>query len=526
MAADAAILSAGGPALRSLAFWCGTVAVVAGVILHLPFFFHLPFPLAAICGAPMTVMNVGMGLILAGTALAAGGLLPPGGSRRAAGAPAAGIAADRAAQPLTTSHVALMATLAVAMVIDTMKPASIGFVVPGMRAEYHLARGTVAILPVFALTGTLLGSYVWGVLADVMGRRAAILLAGLMFIGTSICGAMPTFFDNVVMCFLMGLSAGGMLPIAFTLLAETVPARHRGWSLVLLGGIGTAGGYLAASWCASLLEPRFGWRVMWLLGLPTGVLLIGLNRFMPESPSFLMLHGRFDEAARIIGRFGWHQDAADGASRGGAAAALFSGAAGARTLGLNAVALAWGLVNFGVILWLPADLRARGFDVGGSDRLLAESSLLALPSVAIAAWLYAAWNAKRTVILLCLLTVLGLVGVAALSALPSAFGRPVILVTVLMIGSNGIIAVLLPFSAEQYATSIRGRGTGLVAGSSKLGGVAAQLLTMAALVPALSVATVAMAVPVLASAALLGSRAASPLAATQGDGRRGAASRR
>src|SRR3546814_17018785 len=83
---------------------------------------------------------------------------------------------------------------------------------------------------------TTVGSIVWGRLADVCGRRAGILLSALMFIGTAICGAMPTFEWNLVMCFLMGASAGGMLPIAFTLMAETVPAAHRGWLLVALGG--------------------------------------------------------------------------------------------------------------------------------------------------------------------------------------------------------------------------------------------------------------------------------------------------
>src|SRR5690606_10094630 len=120
-------------------------------------------------------------------------------------------------------------------------------------------------LALVALIGTTVGSIVWGRLADVFGRRAGILLSALMFIGTSICGAMPTFEWNLVMCFLMGASAGGMLPIAFTLMAETVPAAHRGWLLVALGGVGTSAGYLLASGFAAILEPLCSWRVLWLL---------------------------------------------------------------------------------------------------------------------------------------------------------------------------------------------------------------------------------------------------------------------
>ncbi len=108
--------------------------------------------------------------------------------------------------------------LALALIIDIMKPATLGFVTPGMRTEYRIDRQTVAWLPFAALTGTVVGSFAWGALADIYGRRASILLSAVMFIGTSICGAMPSFWWNVGMCFLMGAAAGGMLPVAYALL--------------------------------------------------------------------------------------------------------------------------------------------------------------------------------------------------------------------------------------------------------------------------------------------------------------------
>ena len=118
-----------------------------------------------------------------------------------------------------------------ALIVDIMKPASLGFVTPGMRMEYGVSDSLVAVLPFAALSGTVLGSFVWGWLADIYGRRATILLSSVMFIGTSICGAMPDFWWNVGMCFLMGAAAGGMLPVAYALLAEIMPTKHRGWAL-------------------------------------------------------------------------------------------------------------------------------------------------------------------------------------------------------------------------------------------------------------------------------------------------------
>ena len=85
---------------------------------------------------------------------------------------------------------------------------------------------------------------------DRIGRRPSILLAAVTFIGTSICGAMPDYRWNFVMCFIMGLGVGGMLPIVFALLAEVIPARHRGWLTVLIGG-DVAGAYIA---------DELGWR--------------------------------------------------------------------------------------------------------------------------------------------------------------------------------------------------------------------------------------------------------------------------
>ena len=76
-----------------------------------------------------------------------------------------------------------------------------------------------------------------------------------MFVGTSICGAMPSLAWNVGMCFMMGAAAGGMLPVTYALLAEMMPNRHRGWSLVLVGGLGAVGGYFAASGLSALLQP-------------------------------------------------------------------------------------------------------------------------------------------------------------------------------------------------------------------------------------------------------------------------------
>ena len=121
-----------------------------------------------------------------------------------------------------------MGVLVIALIIDIMKPASLGFTIPGMVSEYGVPKATASLVPFFALTGTVVGSIVWGMIADIYGRKASILLSAVMFVGTSICGAMPSLYWNVGMCFMMGAAAGGMLPVTYALLAEMMPSKHRG----------------------------------------------------------------------------------------------------------------------------------------------------------------------------------------------------------------------------------------------------------------------------------------------------------
>jgi putative MFS transporter len=395
--------------------------------------------------------------------------------------------------------------LGVALIIDIMKPASLGFVTPGMKVEYQLGKAAVALLPFSALCGTVAGSFIWGALADIYGRRASILLSSVMFIGTSICGAMPSFWWNVFMCFLMGAAAGGLLPVANALLAETMPTRHRGWCLVLIGGIGAIGGYFAASGLSALLQPTFGWRIMWFLNLPTGIILIALSPLLPESARFLQHVGRIAEARAVLARFGAvtspRIDVDEDA--GGHAPLPPVGYLGL-TSALTLLALTWGFVNFGLLLWLPSELVAEGRSVALASTIIAKSTLIAAPTALLAAWMYSMWSTKWSLLTMIAITTLGMLvlllrGTGHFPLLDD----PILPVMLLMVGASGVISMLLPYASENYPVGVRGRATGWVAGCSKLGGVVAQGLSITALVPAFGIAAAAIAVPAAASLLLI-----------------------
>jgi putative MFS transporter len=117
--------------------------------------------------------------------------------------------------------------------------------------------------------------------------------------------------------------------------------------------------------------------------------------------------------------------------------------------------------------------------------------------VFVAALLYSRWSTKWALALMIAITGVGLVGVLQLEASPGRTISPVLPVALLILGSNGILAILLPYTAESFPLHVRGRATGWVAACSKFGGLLAQILGIMAMIPALSIAALAIIVPIV-----------------------------
>jgi MFS transporter, putative metabolite:H+ symporter len=500
-----------------LAFWTGCLVVAVGVFLHMPMYVMAAPMHYHLAGMAMDApMSIGMGLIPCGVLLAAFGLMPHLAQLRQSLHGQASHLHFRIADgvSLNREHWKLVIVLAIALTVDVMKPASIAFVMPGMVHEYAITSSKAGYLALSALTGTAVGSIVWGRIADLFGRRAAILLSALMFMGTAICGTMPAFSWNLVMCFLMGAAAGGMLPIAFTLMAETIPTAHRGWLLVALGGIGTSAGYLAASGAATLLEPTFSWRALWLLNLPTGALIVFLNRYIPESPRFLSNNGLQHEARAVLMRFAGRKDAL--VPDAGAAQedthileivhpvaevrALLRGRYARISAGLAMCGLSWGLANFGFLLWLPGNLERLGLDAHAASTLMAKSALLAVPGIAVVVWMYQYWSSVRTLVMFIALSTVSLLAFLLIEMLHLRAAAFTVAATVaLLIGISGVIATMIPYSAEIYPVHLRGTGSGVIAATSKAGGILGAGLGVLGLFDNFTLSAIVIAVPMAIS---------------------------
>ena len=502
------------------AFWAGVVAVIAGTLMQLPMYFGAKDMGYRLRGMPFdATMLAGMALIVAGVALTAYGLIPRLSAVTHGAASRIKVKAlDDAA--ITRAHVGLIAVMAAAITIDVMKPTTLAFVAPGAAAEYGLRSPLnptstglpIALYPLAGISGTVLGAFVWGWLADRIGRRASILLAAVMFIATSTCGAMPSYPLNLAMCFAMGLGVGGMLPIIFSLVSETIPARHRGWVIVLIGG-DVAGAYIIMSWLASTIgaPDRYGWRMLWLVGIPISVVLVLLNRWIPESPRFLLHHGRDAEARAVMARYGAAVVEADEAEPTpaehvhGHYGQLFRPPFTGLTAVLAMLALGIGIVQFGFQQWIPSNLQRLGYDEVDASKLLRDSALIGFPLNFPIALLYGFWSSKKTIIAMAALTAAALIGfVVAGTRVADNPGLLHVLLIVPIWGISSLTAVTAAYASEIYPTRIRARGTGLAAAGTKLGGVLVLAAVAAAVAtPSIAVTAFLGAVPLVAAIALM-----------------------
>ncbi|MFE3176316.1 MFS transporter [Amycolatopsis sp. NPDC059090] len=362
-------------------------------------------------------------------------------------------------------------TVTAALTIDISKTSTLGFVIPGMRAEYGLSARTASTLAVAGLAGTALGALVFGVLADRLGRRNAYLVATLGFAVTGACGSMPTFAGNLVMCALMGLAVGGLAPLLITSLGDLLGGGVRGPLTIALSALATAAGYLVASGSALWLEPVFGWRILWLIGVPTGIALALLTPLMPDlRTADLAEQARpaFAVARRALTR--WTQ---------------------------YGYAVLVGLVTFGLTTWVPTLARAGQASASAANGMLVIAALAMVPFAGVAALLYLrigpVWvSAGLALVTAALLFVLAVSGAA--DTVPWLVSASLVAA---LFSVNAMAAIFLPITADLAGGEARSRATGRVSFFNRIGGLLGPLL-IAGLVSSLS--DVLAAIAVLAAA--------------------------
>ncbi len=190
-----------------------------------------------------------------------------------------------------------------------------------LKPQFGLSPQEIGFLGAAGFLGAMVGLVVFGDMSDRLGRRAIFVANLVFFVVFSIVSAFITSVPQLfVVRFLVGLGVGMDIPTSTAYLAEIAPARHRGKVLGSLTQVMWILGALTSTLVALPLQWAFGdaaWR--WMFGLaavPAALVLLG-RQGLPESPRWLIAHGRTDEARQALASFGVSATDAQLASGGG-----------------------------------------------------------------------------------------------------------------------------------------------------------------------------------------------------------------
>lgn len=179
----------------------------------------------------------------------------------------------------------------------------IGIAMLGITAQFNATELEVSLIGAAALVGIFFGAILLGPLTDRIGRR---LMYTIDLWALVIASALQFFVQDatqlIILRFIVGLAIGADYPIASALLAEWLPQKRRGKMLGMLI-TGWFAGAALASLTGFILFELFGaesWR--WMLGSSAvlGIAVLAMRHGIPESPRWLMNHGRQEEAERAL----------------------------------------------------------------------------------------------------------------------------------------------------------------------------------------------------------------------------------
>ncbi len=350
------------------------------------------------------------------------------------------------------NHSGLITGVGMAWLFDAMDVGLLSFVIAQIEGEWHLSASAVGMIGSVSSLGMAIGAVLFGALADRIGRKSVLLITLLIFSLGSFASAFATGYAMfIALRLLVGAGLGGELPVASTLVSESVPTEHRGRSVVLLESFWAAG-WLVSALIAYFVMPQWGWRIALVLTGCTALYGLYFREHLQESPVFAQQQDRtpFLKALKE----------------------LWNGQYWRSTAMLWVV---WFMVVFsyyGMFLWLPSVMVLKGFTLIHSFGYVLLMTIAQLPGYFTAAYVIERIGRKKTLSIF-------LIGTAASAV---GFGMATGVTALLIWGALlsffdlGAWGALYAYSPEQYPAEVRSTGSGMAAGIGRIGGIVGPLL--------------------------------------------------
>ncbi len=211
--------------------------------------------------------------------------------------------------PWSGFHWRVVVALGITWILDGLEVTLVGSLAAAIHQSPSLAltETQIGLTASAYLVGAVGGALYFGWLADRIGRRRLFFITLLIYMAASIAtGFAWDFWSFALFRALTGAGIGGEYAAVNSAIQELIPARRRGVTDLCVNGTfwgGAAVGAVVALVVLdpALVDPEIGWRGAFVVGGLLSLVVLLLRRYLPESPRWLMLHGRPEEAERIVG---------------------------------------------------------------------------------------------------------------------------------------------------------------------------------------------------------------------------------
>jgi MFS family permease len=210
--------------------------------------------------------------------------------------------------PWSRFHTLVVAALGITWILDGLEVTLAGAVAGALKESpvLHFSNAEVGVASSAYLAGAVLGAIGFGWLTDRLGRRLLFFTTLVVYMTATTATAFSWDLASfAAFRFLTGAGIGGEYAAINSTIQELLPARVRGWSDLAINGSFWIGAALGATGSIVLLDPALmapdsGWRSCFLIGGMLSLPILLMRFWIPESPRWLMTHGRADEAIAII----------------------------------------------------------------------------------------------------------------------------------------------------------------------------------------------------------------------------------
>ena len=200
--------------------------------------------------------------------------------------------------------------LGITWILDGLEVTIVGLIAPvitkGGGGGLDLGTGQIGFANSMYLAGAAGGALLLGYLTDRLGRKRLFMFSLGWYLVWTLATAFSFNFESFVFFrFMTGIGIGGEYAAINSAIDELIPARRRGWTDLAINGswwIGTAIGSAASLYLLNdnYVNPAYGWRICFGLGAVLAISVLFIRKNLPESPRYLMTHGRFDEADEVV----------------------------------------------------------------------------------------------------------------------------------------------------------------------------------------------------------------------------------